>query len=679
LFLLIYNMLREASAAILFSAMFPAATVIFQFIPITLLALTFQPSSYRPYKPKPRWMKKLKLGIARLSDRISSKAKYAIERISSQLENVLGKPSRTERRLPVSFVRQYQSYYWTTYNYKRRAALHARWRCLWAVCAMTAARAATAYQCSASTTGGKQARQVRFDSDSYDIMVDNCCSYSITNSLADYITAPTMAHVQVRGYADATSNANKVGTVKWRIEDDAGKVHDLLLPGTYYSPKAEHRMLSPQHWCQKANDHKPNRNGTLCVTQADSVILKWDQLRHTRTIPLTPKTNIGVLRSAPGNQKYNAFCALCEENSVYAFPSTIETTGSSTSTTNVVSDDEEKLTTYVPAATSKEQKADRLQRLKQQFARLRTAARRTGNYDDLHDNIKETSRQDEVLELGIEEDELQRKRSMQIDFNLGEDSTSIPGPTQDATFDDAQLEYQHAHEKLSHAPHSRILQAIKNCTLPAHLAKVKPPPCPACLSGRATRTPWRTRGAYREIIKTTKPGECTSCDQLESTTPGFMGLLKGQPTKRRYKAATVFKDHFSKAKYVYYMEKVTSEETLKAKNAYERWAANQGVQILRYHADNGRFGDRAFMDDCKMKGQRYSYCGVDEHNQNGHAEKSHKRFTGRSANNDVTCTKALAECNYNKPLAICHQHGSRCPQQLTIGRSGGHTAGTIQW
>ena len=204
---------------------------------------------------------------------------------------------------------------------------------------MTAARTATSYQCCAANTGGRHAQQVTFDSDSYDIMVDNCCSYSITNNLADYITAPTTAHVQVRGYVGATSNANKVGTVKWKIEDDAGKVHDLLLPGTYYSPKAEHRMLSPQHWCQVANDHKPNRNGTLCVTQADSVILKWDQLRHTRTIPLTPKTNIGVLRSAPGNQKYNAFCALCEENSVYAFPSTIATTDSGTNTTNIVSDD----------------------------------------------------------------------------------------------------------------------------------------------------------------------------------------------------------------------------------------------------------------------------------------------------------------------------------------------------
>lgn len=63
---------------------------------------------------------------------------------------------------------------------------------------MTAATATTAYQCSASTTGSKHARQVSFDSDSYDIMVDNCCSYSTTNSLADYIAAPTTAHVQVR-------------------------------------------------------------------------------------------------------------------------------------------------------------------------------------------------------------------------------------------------------------------------------------------------------------------------------------------------------------------------------------------------------------------------------------------------------------------------------------------------
>jgi hypothetical protein len=40
----------------------------------------------------------------------------------------------------------------------------------------------------------------------------------------------------------------KIGTVQWNIQDDKGKMHTITLPGTYYIPDAEIRMLSPQHW-----------------------------------------------------------------------------------------------------------------------------------------------------------------------------------------------------------------------------------------------------------------------------------------------------------------------------------------------------------------------------------------------------------------------------------------------
>ncbi len=36
-----------------------------------------------------------------------------------------------------------------------------------------------------------------------------------------------------------------VGTVKWKIKDDNGKVHNFILPNTYYSSSVETRLLSP--------------------------------------------------------------------------------------------------------------------------------------------------------------------------------------------------------------------------------------------------------------------------------------------------------------------------------------------------------------------------------------------------------------------------------------------------
>jgi len=66
---------------------------------------------------------------------------------------------------------------------------------------------------------------------------------------------------------------------------------------------------------------------------------------------------------------------------------------------------------------------------------------------------------------------------------------------------------------------------------------------------------------------------------------------------------------------------MTSEETLKSKLAFEKFALSHGVHIKHYHADNGRFKDTLFTRDIEEKGQTISYCGVGAHHQNGIAEK----------------------------------------------------------
>jgi hypothetical protein len=40
----------------------------------------------------------------------------------------------------------------------------------------------------------------------------------------------------------------KVGTERWRIHNDGGRRHNIILPNTYHSAHAESRLLSPQHW-----------------------------------------------------------------------------------------------------------------------------------------------------------------------------------------------------------------------------------------------------------------------------------------------------------------------------------------------------------------------------------------------------------------------------------------------
>jgi len=66
---------------------------------------------------------------------------------------------------------------------------------------------------------------------------------------------------------------------------------------------------------------------------------------------------------------------------------------------------------------------------------------------------------------------------------------------------------------------------------------------------------------------------------------------------------------------------MTSEETLKSKLAFEKFASTHGVHIKHYHADNGRFKDNLFTKSIEDKGQTISFCGVGAHHQNGIAEK----------------------------------------------------------
>ncbi len=102
---------------------------------------------------------------------------------------------------------------------------------------------------------------------------------------------------------------------------------------------------------------------------------------------------------------------------------------------------------------------------------------------------------------------------------------------------------------------------------------------------------------------------------------GFIAL-KGSLTKKPYSAATVFVDHYSKLKYIHLMTKLTSQETMDAKHAFENFAKQHGIRILHYHCNNGHFADNTFKNSCSAKGQPLTFCGVNAHFQNGIAEKA---------------------------------------------------------
>ena len=192
---------------------------------------------------------------------------------------------------------------------------------------------------------------------------------------------------------------------------------------------------------------------------------------------------------------------------------------------------------------------------------------------------------------------------------------------------DAQAELLRWHYRLGHLPFSKLKKLAEIGEIPRHLRNVVPPVCAACLFGAMTKVPWKSKPSTtegkEEVFKATAPGQCVSVDQMVSTQVGFLAQMKGKLTNQRYTGVTIFVDHYSRARYIHLMRTdLTSEETIEAKEAFERWAASHGVVIQHYHCDNGRFADNAFKAHCDANRQRISYCGVNAHFQNGIAERA---------------------------------------------------------
>jgi hypothetical protein len=146
------------------------------------------------------------------------------------------------------------------------------------------------------------------------------------------------------------------------------------------------------------------------------------------------------------------------------------------------------------------------------------------------------------------------------------------------------------HYCLGHLPFVKLKQLTLNGEIPKKLVKVQPPKCAGCLFGAMTKIPWRGKEtkASHEVFITTKPGECVSVSQMTSTEVGFYVQIKGKLTKKCYRCATVFVDHYSRLCFVHLQVDNSSVKTVAAKHSFETFAAKHGAKIQHYHCNNGR-------------------------------------------------------------------------------------------
>ncbi len=319
-----------------------------------------------------------------------------------------------------------------------------------------------------------------------------------------------------------------------------------------------------------------------------------NQQKYQRTIPYHSLTNTPSFRTAPASRTYRAFVALFEaaeaqyhqREHVLQMPGLLHLHKDFTAKENVHADILKKPITDSEGATSNN--------LTVQASNLSSGK---GDKEE-----KETTR------MGL----------LTFDVNPElEDNKHVYLATVDA-----QAELMRWYYHLGHLSFAKLKQLALNGEIPRRLSKVKPSTCTGCLFGAMTKVPWRGQETSSEVFVATKAGKCVSVDQLVSTQVGFIAQLKGTLTKKCYTAATIFVDHYSWLKYIHLMTKLTSKETMEAKQAFKHFAKKHDIRILHYHCNNGRFADNAFKNSCSAKRQQLTFCGVNAHFQNGIAEKA---------------------------------------------------------
>ena len=442
-----------------------------------------------------------------------------------------------------------------------------------------------------TTNTDKQIKTIHWDSDGQPLMVDNGASASITPHLTDFISPPKPINSKVKGIGGHAQAMYK-GTLQWKIQDNQGQSDRFTLPNSYYVATAPSRILCPQHLAQTAKDNYPLPLGTGEVTGDEYIQLFWDQRKYVKTIKLDPRRNIGMTHTAPGIHRYTDFLAQ---------QATITPEGPCCFDTHVIPDDDDEGSLQPPDPIQPQ-----MQEIQPQFPLQQMGPLTTTPDPITKDPIEKT------LQTMTQLDFAPLQQTEKPNLIEEEEEPSKLNPS------DELLRW---HYKLGHAPFTRLQQMAKRGDLPKRLAAVIPPFCAACKYGKQTKRPWRTKGPQGHIRTTTTPGQVVSVDQLESSTPGFVAQLKGLLTTQRYNYATIFVDQYSKLSFVFLQKRITSAETVLAKQSFERFARDHGVKILHYHADNGRFADNGFIQACKDNNQGLTYCGVNAHFQNGVAEK----------------------------------------------------------
>ena len=471
--------------------------------------------------------------------------------------------------------------------------------------------AATQYVCFVSKAPSPTAlTKYRFDTDSFEIGIDTQCSRTMSGDMSHFQNLqaiPSYLQRKVGGIGGSLT-AIATGDFVFKLADDKGVISTIRLPNSLYVPGLQFPLLCPQHWAQAAKDNTPTPKGTIIINSDTDCQLFWNQRRNCKTVSHSSRTNTPTFWTAPGTIAYTAFEAVFHIHDPTSYLQHVAyQVDANPAVEEIIAEEHFHKSRHSPVLEGAHElpaAAPALEWLPKHGHHIFAS-----NEDTCHFHPTGNHKWG--------------------DCHKSRAYTDPSAP--DLSSDNDKVELMRWHHRLGHLSFPQLQALAERGEIPKRLAKVKEIFCAGCVFGGMTRQPFRHKQHMhqkrRNIFLATKPGEVVSVDQLESNEIGFVAQAKGKLTHKRYKYATLFVDHFSRLKYIYFLEKISGLETLEAKRNFERFAAEHGVSIRHYHCDNGRFSEKLFMDSCAANNQRITFCGVNAHFQNGIAEKAIRDVT----------------------------------------------------
>ena len=141
------------------------------------------------------------------------------------------------------------------------------------------------------------------DTDSYLFAIDTCTSENICKHKELFVGAiKPFKNLYVQGVGGKIK-ASGYGSIKVRVTDDDGKLHDLLIHNVIYLPESPVNLLSPQKWSIGSN----NPTGTGEITAGKATLLFWNDTKTTKYIPHHPELGIPIMSVNDGYTKSSEF------------------------------------------------------------------------------------------------------------------------------------------------------------------------------------------------------------------------------------------------------------------------------------------------------------------------------------------------------------------------------------